>query len=249
MTEDVDDFIRPSWARSGPATRGRDPPVRAAVPSLTVPVLKLRVDLAERPLLRRVPSSVRAATVNGSHRIAGLHVGRESGPASVAPDGTFQWTPTSWKIGAGDIFSIRWASPAFDEFGLTASSPSVTVSTWTQDVTVTGVRASLVAITVRNGTTLRGAYARQLPPYEVLTYGKLRRNGSPARPAKGDTVTHSAIDGVALTVVPNAMTVDPAGDGSLRTTCFARGEAVVDVDDQHRMVFRVDASGSWTCRT
>jgi len=150
---------------------------------------------------------------------------------------------TSWTIGRGDIFTIRWASPAFDEFGLTASSPSVTVSTWTQDITVTGVRASRVVIAVRHGTALRGAYARQLPPYEILTYGKLRRHGSPARPVRGDTVTHSAIEGAALTVLSNVMTVDPAGNGSIRTTCFARGEAVVDVNDQHRSAFKVGASG------
>lgn len=243
VTEDADDFVRPCVGTLRPRDTVEIRQSGQQERLLTVPVLKLRVDLTGRRLLGRVPVSVRAATVNGNHEIAGLDVGRETGAASVAPDGTFQWTPTSWTIGPGDIFTIRWASPAFDEFGLTASSPSVTVSTWTQDITVTGVRASRVAIAARHGSTLRAAYARQLPPYEVLTYGKLRRNGSPARPVKGDTVTHTAIDGVALTVLANAMTVDPAGNGSLRTSCFARGEAVVDVDDQHRSAFTVSASG------
>ena len=157
--------------------------------------------------------------------------------------GAFNWALDYFDVMARDNARLAWTTSVFDAFSLLASTPSVTVSTWTANVTVTGVRGSRVAITARNGSTPRATYARQLPPYETLTYGVLRRNGTPTPPRKGDTIAHGGIEGVALTVLSNAMTVNTSGNGSLATTCFPNGQVVVDSADEVRIAAPVPASG------
>lgn len=240
----ISDFMRPCTGTLRPKDAIELRQSGARLRLLTIPSLRLRVDLAGHRVTGRVPFGSGSATVRVDHRIAGLEVHEEGGTVSPAVDGTFAWAPsTPANLWPGDIARLTWTSAEFDTFRLLASTPSVTVSTWTARITATAARASRVAIADRVGQRLRASYARQLPPYEVLTYGQLKRNGAPVRPVKGDTITHGGIEGVALTVLPNAITVDPSDDGSLTTTCFPRGQVVVDTNDQHRAAFNVPASG------
>lgn len=240
----VADFMRPCTGTLRPKDTLELRQSGARLRKLTIPGLTLRVDLAAHRLVGSVPTSGGTASVSVSHRIAGLNVDEVGDPVTPAGDGSFTWAPSDRsRLWAGDNARLAWTTSVFDAFSLLASTPSVTVSTWTANVTVTGVRGSRVAITARNGSTPRATYARQLPPYETLTYGVLRRNGTPTPPRKGDTIAHGGIDGVALTVLSNAMTVNPSGNGSLATTCFPNGQVVVDSADKVRIAAPVPASG------
>jgi hypothetical protein len=244
VTVAIGDTMRPCTGTLRPKDTLEIRQSGAQLRRFTVPALRLRLDPATDRVRGWVPPARGSAVVSLEHRIAGLEAHSEGGPVTPDAEGDFAWAPSSGgNLWHGDVARLTWTSPTFDRVTLYASTPSVTVRIGSPDVTVTGRRADEVRVQVRRDGTVRAGYARRLPPYEVLTYGTLKRSGEPRAPRAGDTVVHSGITGAALTVLPNAMTVLTAGFGELVTTCFPNGQAVVDVKDEYRSSHGVPPTG------
>jgi len=124
------------------------------------------------------------------------------------------------------------------------STPAVVVMIGSPKVEGYARLGSRVVVTLASGTTTRGTLRRTLPGYEVFFQGDLRRNADRPKVSAGDRVSHSQRAGAMLTVLPKAISVSSANNGSLSTTCFPGGPFVVIVNDSEPAWFTTASSGN-----
>lgn len=202
--------------------------------TVTVPRLKLTLDLAANTLKGTTPEGGSDYSLLAQDRVTGLVIPTSSFLiGTTEPDGSFgPWPTAPVDLSRGDLVDLAWyPTGSLDEWHLQVATRTLTVVTGGSEVFGTAQGGSQARVTLRSPAgVVRGrmtARASRNAGTRNTFRGMLRRNGAAVKVRAGDRVTLKGLSG-SFTVPARTLQVVPS-TGAVTATCPAGSEWAVSV--------------------